>query len=374
MSRRPRSWPLFVRAALLLGFILVAELVVLEVVLRAYGGSEASSPFQSLFEQDPRIGHRPRPGAEATYTTVEFSTHLAINAQGVRDDEDIGPKAANERRIVLLGDSLVLSVQVPFADTFGEHLEARLNEADPAHSWRVINAGVQGYGPVEAWLFFEHIAAAFEPDIVLPIVFVGNDAAEASAMVDKFEAGRVPAMSVADTAENRLRVFVRRSQVLQLARVRVDQLRARFSAAVPELPLASYLDHPPAAILNGFDVARDAFGRIADRADRAGATTAFVLMPARFQIDDDDYGRLATIVAEMGGTLRRDLATERFRDTLAPLGRPIVDLLPILSAQPERSGLFFQRNVHLTPRGHRVVADALFEFLDTQQLIRARQD
>ena len=29
----------------------------------------------------------------------------------------------NERRILILGDSLVLSVQVPFAQTFGELLE-----------------------------------------------------------------------------------------------------------------------------------------------------------------------------------------------------------------------------------------------------------
>jgi len=374
MSRRPRSWLPFARAALLLGLIFTAELAILEAALRTYGGSEAASSFQALFMQDPRIGHRLRPGTETTYTTVEFSTHLAINAQGVRDDEPIGPKAPGERRIVLLGDSLVLAVQVPFAETFGERLETRLNAADPAHTWRVINAGVQGYGPVEDWLFFEHVAAAFEPDIVLPVVFVGNDAVEAGAMVDKLETGAVPVQSVADTAHTRLRVLVRRSQVLQLVRVRVDQLRAKFSAAVPELPLASYLDTPPAAILDGFQVAREAFGRIAARADSERATTAFVLMPARFQTDDVDFGRLDAIVAGMGGTLRRQLATERFHDALAPLGRPMLDLLPILWAQPDRGGLFFERNVHLTPRGHRVVADALFDFLDGAHLIAARPD
>ena len=369
-----RSWLPVARAVSLGAAILAIQFVVLEVVLRAYGGSEASSPFQALFMQDPRIGHRPRPGSQATYTTVEFSTDLAINAQGVRDDDDIGPKAPRERRVVLLGDSLVLAVQVPFAETFGERLEARLNETDPAHEWRVVNAGVQGYGPVEAWLFFDHVVAALEPDIVLAVVFVGNDAVEASGARAKLAAGHVPAMSVADVTENRLRVLVRRTQVLQLVRVRIDQLRARLSASVPELPLASYLDHPPAAVLEGFDLARQAFGRIADRAAEGGAAPAFVLMPARFQTDDDDFRRLADIVADAGGTLRRHLATERFRDALAPFGRPILDLLPVLSAQDDRSGLFFQRNVHLTPRGHRVVADALFEFLDTQQLIRARQD
>ena len=44
----------------------------------------------------------------------------------------------------------------------------------------MINAGVQGYGPVDDWFFFDRIAAAFEPDIVLIVAFVGNDAIEAA--------------------------------------------------------------------------------------------------------------------------------------------------------------------------------------------------
>ena len=56
---------------------------------------------------DPAIGYRLRPNARTRFVTAEFDTEIAINAQGVRDDADIGPKPANERRIVVLGDSLV---------------------------------------------------------------------------------------------------------------------------------------------------------------------------------------------------------------------------------------------------------------------------
>jgi hypothetical protein len=41
----------------------------------------------------------------------------------------------------------------------------------------------------------------------------------------------------------------------------------------------------------------------------------------------------------------------------------MLDLLPILQAEPNRVELFFQRNVHLTPRGHRVVGQALAPFV-----------
>jgi len=41
-----------------------------------------------------------------------------------------------------------------------------------------------------------------------------------------------------------------------------------------------------------------------------------------------------------------------------------------LFAQPQRDGLFFQRTVHLTPRGHDIVAQTLFEFLQNNGLVR----
>lgn len=350
--------------------ILAAQFVLFEGGLRLFGGSEASLAFQSLFMQDPRVGYRPRPGARTHYRTVEFATDLAINSQGVRDDEDIGPKAPDERRVVVLGDSLVLSVQVPQSETFAERLEARLDTDDPGHAWRVINAGVQGYGPTQEWFFFDHVLAALEPDIVLITVFVGNDAIEAYDTRAWLEAGR-PAEAAGDEALNSLRRLVRSSMVLQLARLRYDLLRSRLQSPAPARALLSYEALPPPDVTLGLEIARDAFARIAERARGIGARTAFVLMPARFQTDDRDYGRLAEAVRQAGGTLMRQAGTERFQATLAPMGLPILDLLPILARQRDREGLFFQRNIHLTPRGHGVVADALFEFLDSSGLADA---
>ena len=122
-----------------------------------------------------------KPGARVRFTTVEFDTEIAINGAGVRDDDEIGPKAPDERRILILGDSLVLSVQVPFRQTFGELLEQRLNAKPSPYRYRVINGGVQGYGPVQELLFFRAIAPAVQPDLVIETIFVGNDAEEAVA-------------------------------------------------------------------------------------------------------------------------------------------------------------------------------------------------
>ena len=67
--------------------VAVVWFLVFETALRLHGGSEAAPAFQQLFMPDAATGHRLKPGASTRYSTAEFSTTIAINAQGVRDDE-----------------------------------------------------------------------------------------------------------------------------------------------------------------------------------------------------------------------------------------------------------------------------------------------
>ncbi len=362
-----------VKHLLLFAAIASVQFAVFEVALRVWGSSEAAPTFQGLFDGDPRLGYRLKPNARIRFTTAEFETDIAINSIGVRDDEDLGPKRPGERRIVILGDSLVLSVQVPFAQTFGELLEARLNAAHPDSSYRVINAGVQGYGPVEEALWFEQLAPQIQPDLVLVTVFVGNDAEEAYRSAGKLGQGDgPPPASVSDDFYTVLRRIVRRSMVLQIVRLRVNSVLGRmgFSFTPPEPPLQSYAANPSPRIAEGLGVARRSIEHIAATAARVNARTAVVFMPARFQLDDCDYGRLREAVASTGGELVRDAATERFDAALADVPVPRFDLLPELRATLPGPDLFFQTNVHLTPHGHRVVAEALQRFIGANGLLK----
>ncbi|HEY3884132.1 MAG TPA: hypothetical protein VGL62_02900, partial [Vicinamibacterales bacterium] len=220
------------RRALLFAAILLAQFAVFETGLRVWGHSEAASSFQDLFMPDARVGYRLRPGAHAHYVTSEFATDITVNAQGVRGERDIGPKPPNERRIVVLGDSLVLSVQVQEQQTFCALLERRLNETGGPIHYRVINAGVQGYGPVEELLFFGEVARAFSPDLVIDGIFVGNDAEDAAANAWRLR-GRPSAVSAApDQAVSALRRLVRGSMVLQLLRLRVVSVTDRIDSWV----------------------------------------------------------------------------------------------------------------------------------------------
>jgi lysophospholipase L1-like esterase len=366
-SRRARRLAVFL-------LILAAQFGLFEAALRVWGHSEAAPAFQGLFENDAAAGYRLKPNARIRFTTSEFDTEIHINATGVRDDEPIGPKARDERRIVLLGDSLVLSVQVPFPATFGELLERRLNARASPYRYRVINAGVQGYGPVEELLFFKSMAAALEPDLVIETVFVGNDAEEAVRSAPRLLGdARATSTAVTETVTANLRRLVRRSMVLQLLRLRVVTATERFGGALgtPEPPLQSYAATPAPRIAEGIAISRQCIRDIAEVAEGVGARTAIALMPARFQVDDADYGRLKQAVAAAGGELRRDAASERFDRALADLPLPRLDLLPALRQAPPGPDLFFQETVHLTPRGHQVVAEALERFIVERHLLTA---
>jgi lysophospholipase L1-like esterase len=353
---------------LVAALVLAGEFAAFESFLRWQGGSEAAPVFQQLFMPDDAIGYRLRPGQSVVYTTREFSTPIAINAQGVRDDA-IGPKAPGERRIVVLGDSLVLAVQVPHEATFTQRLQARLNASAPAGvRYRVINAGVQGYGPVEELLFYRRIAARFDADVVVVSTFVANDAVEAFDQAWRLDGTRAASVAVREDTERTLRRIVRRSMVLQIARQRYDQLRSRAGGSgAPNRPVGTYLATAPPYITGGLEVAVRALGEL-DRDARAnGARLAIALMPARFQLDPAEYERLRVVTEPTAGPLTVDGATERFRAAVAPLGVPTLDLLPVLKAAPP--GQFFVHTVHFTPAGHETVAAALEAFLRREGLL-----
>ena len=358
---------------LLFGLVFAAWFVVFEAGMRQWGSSEAAPSFQGLFTGDPVIGYRLQPGARTRFATVEFDTEIAINATGVRDDEELGPKPPGSKRIMILGDSLVLSVQVPFEQTFGEQLEGRLNERSAGKdiSYRVVNAGVQGYGPVEQLLLFRRLVAEVQPDVVVMTIFVGNDAEEALTSEIKLVPDRPILEVLRESVITRLRRTVRRSMVLQVLRLRVREALSRFQgpSAPPEPPHQSYAANPAPRIARGIALTRDIVEQLAREGAQAGARTAIVLMPARFQIDDADYGRLRDIVAEAGGDLRRNAATERFASALAETGLPMLDLLPILRDARPGPDLFFKENIHLTKHGHEVVGEALARFLTGEALL-----
>ena len=144
-----------------------------------------------------------------------------------------------------------------------------------------------------------------------------------------------------------------------MLRLRVLAATQRFTrtAGPPEPPLQSYAAHPAPRIGRGLAIIHRVMQQMQQEGSAAGARTAVMLMPARFQVNDEDYGHLRDAVTQSGGTLVRDAAGERIDQALRDIPVQRFDVLPPLRAAV--ADVFFQRTVHLTPRGHEIVAEAL---------------
>lgn len=114
---------------------------------------------------DRQTGWSPRPNN---------TTHQGMyryDARGIRtaaEDHDVTP-TPGVARVALFGDSFTHADDVPFEQTWGAHLEARLNDAaaDDGTAFEVVNFGVSAYGMDQAFLRWRFLGAKYRPKIVL---------------------------------------------------------------------------------------------------------------------------------------------------------------------------------------------------------------
>lgn len=88
------------------------------------------------------------------------------NSRGFRDPE---PTFSDRPRIVVLGDSFVWGYDVQQDQRFTEQLRTMLPEYD------IYNLGISGYGTDQQTILYQDIGRLYEPDIVISIFCADND-------------------------------------------------------------------------------------------------------------------------------------------------------------------------------------------------------
>jgi hypothetical protein len=164
----------------------------IELVLHAY--AFARPAYDVVFLQPDRfVGWTQVPNLRWRWTGTsfaarEFSVPIQTNALGFRDRDHAIARPAGTARIALIGDSFLEALQVPFEETAGALLEAKLN-ADAGRSGaghhEVLNFGISNFGVGQYLLLWEHYARRFSPKYVF--IFVGGMQMERTVM--KMEAG-----------------------------------------------------------------------------------------------------------------------------------------------------------------------------------------
>ena len=115
--------------------------------------------------------HRPHETAYFCNPVERFKTLCKTNSHGLRDDEYTYSKPQGVLRILLLGDSATVGLEVEKEKVIDSVLEKLIH---PQRACEVLNAGVRGYGTDQSYLFLTHEGIRYDPDIVI-YVFVEND-------------------------------------------------------------------------------------------------------------------------------------------------------------------------------------------------------
>ena len=160
--------------------ILVAGLgLVMALILLEIGARLLPPPYDSPAEKadvcSDQFGWRGTAQFKATVATEDYIHDLTLNSAGMHDGEHPQTKPADTQRILMLGDSFVRAHQVRESETAHQLLENLLNQEATASPVEVISAGVDGWGTGQQLLYYRHEGRFSQPDLVLLMVYLGND-------------------------------------------------------------------------------------------------------------------------------------------------------------------------------------------------------
>lgn len=311
---------------------------------------------QGMYLTDPELVMVPAPGFSQDVGAVGYQVPVRFDAQGLRGT-GVGPKAEGQKRLLALGDSFTMAVQVREEDTFVAHLAERTG-------WSVVNAGVDGYTTQQSMVRYRRLDGPLDVDGVLLTFFLGNDLHEQFMLDGRLRAGaEIPAGSpVSRSQVSAAQRFFMRSSFLY-ARYLVwqrqkwlqtgqDPLRERWK---DELSIFTNQGHarltqlvdqmrPPVQAL------RDEVRRRGDNLMVAVAAPAFVVHPERVASTFEVMG-LDPASAELDGPGQAVMLMMR------RAGIRVCDLTPSLRAAAEDgTAMHFAYDGHWTPAGHAVVA------------------
>lgn len=155
-------------AVLIISLVLI--IAILEIVLSV--GSYFFYPRLSV--SDETFGWR------YVHTPKKVKRHFAdlvyeiyINKDGFRDDEFIIGR--DRYRIMVLGDSMTFGAKVDQEEIFCSLLEKRIKQTHPNKKIDVMNFGVPGFRTGQELICLKKYADIYPPDIVILILFEGND-------------------------------------------------------------------------------------------------------------------------------------------------------------------------------------------------------
>lgn len=304
---------------------------------------------------------------------VEFSVQVTTNGFGFRDRAWTVAKPDGTVRIAFIGDSLIEGIQVPLVETAVRRVESHLAERFPDRRVETMNFGISNYGVGQYLMVYEQYVRRFQPDYVVVLAAYENfnrtTQPELTSRLQKFYTlnirpsyrldarGDLVYVSAADYEEYE-------SGVRQIIDSRLGDDRTDTIAPLPA-PHLAYL------LVNRFSH-KGRPRRVAPRTSAASFTDVdlnYRIIEALQRQLSEDGGRLVFVDAfdyfERYGTPRGSgVLVEVNRAFVESLGAAHLDVSPAFWASPANPQ--FECDMHLSPTGHRLLADSLVEWFSRQ--------
>ena len=148
--------------------VTIATLIGLELGLRLADFRElreGNSERSLSYRYDAELGWAPIPNSTSTVTNAR-TIHVQHNSLGLRDQEFPGD---GRPAIMFLGDSLVWGLDAEADERFSEILRPRIP------NYRIVPAGVSGYGTDQEYLLLQRLWPTIKPAIVVLMFCTQND-------------------------------------------------------------------------------------------------------------------------------------------------------------------------------------------------------
>jgi hypothetical protein len=167
LSQRKRRAFSFVMIALMI----LPTLAVAEIALRVFYPQTLN-----VYRYDPDYLFKFSPHSTIDYTSHEFSQVTTFNSRGFKDHEyDYEAKPENTFRVIVLGDSFTVGLEVPLEKTFVKRLEQKLRAQFPQKKIEVLSIATNGWSTEQQLLFLGKEGLSYQPDLVILAYYVGND-------------------------------------------------------------------------------------------------------------------------------------------------------------------------------------------------------
>jgi len=335
------------RALEVIAFNLTLTLALAEAALRgliAFSGT-------SLLVSDALEAYLLKPGQD-------YGAGLRGNRLGYPGRDFPIAKEPGVRRIAALGDSFAVGPAVPFAENYLTLLEKQLPGT------QVYNFGVSGTGPREYYTILKRDVLAFQPDLVLVNVFVGNDITEIMATPRHLDPRQLMLYLLLTRSGQLLQERWRKAGTESepaLDRCSAGALSEKSFAALEARRLAVCLRAPPKDLEKKWQRVFSYLGLIIDECRRRNLGVAFVLIPDEFQVNRAVLAKAMTTSGVETDALDLELPQRRLANFFAERGAPCLDLQPAFRAATDTYAL---RDSHWNVRGNRLAAQCICKWLE----------